>query len=58
MRKCRAKFKYALRQCRKEEERNPANGMARSLLENDNRQFWAAVAALNNKSTFTYKSEE
>ncbi|XP_077989324.1 CST complex subunit CTC1-like [Glandiceps talaboti] len=49
MRQCKSRFKYALRQCRKDETQNRADGMARALLQNDHRQFWAAVADINNK---------
>jgi len=48
MKRCRAQFKYAVRQCRRLELQNRADGMAKDLLQNDVKSFWKKVRNVNN----------
>ena len=49
MRTSRARFKYALRACRKNEATHRADAMANNLMDKDYESFWKSVAVLNNK---------
>jgi len=43
----RAQFKYALRQCRLDEDRHTADALAESLNHKDSKTFWSSVDKLN-----------
>jgi hypothetical protein len=51
MTKCRAQFKYALRQCRREEARYKTDVLAKSMDSGDNDQFWSDMRKYSVKST-------
>ena len=51
MRTTRARFKYALRQCKKEEKCHRANSLARHLGDKDYKQFWRGASTSMNKKT-------
>ena len=50
MRKTRARFKYSLRQCKREESAHRANAFAKNLCDKDYKSFWRG-ASLKNSST-------
>jgi len=49
MRRSRLSFKYALRQCQRQEKVLRANAMARDLENKDVRSFWGKVSKIQNK---------
>ena len=49
MRTTRLQFKYALRQCRIDEEMNRADALARSLHCKDTTSFWKGVKSMRDK---------
>lgn len=51
MRKTRARFKYSLRQCKKEERVHRANSMAKNLVSNDSKKFWSNAKSGGSEST-------
>lgn len=51
MRVSKARFKYALRSCRKHRERKQADGLAKALLNRDSTSFWNQVRRLGRSSS-------
>ena len=50
MRTTRLQFKYALRQCRSDEEMNRADALARSLQCKDTASFWKGIKGMRDSS--------
>ena len=51
MKKMRAQFKRALRQCKRDTSVASANSLANKLLQKDDRAFWKEVKKVNNTNT-------
>ena len=49
MRKCRAQFKYTLRQCKLEKNSKVADSLAKKFLLKSNKSFWKEINVLSNK---------
>ena len=47
MKQSRARFKYALRSCKRDEERIQADNLANKLLQKDDKMFWKEVKKIN-----------
>lgn len=58
MRRCRARFKYALRHCKRYEETYRADALAKSMLEKNYDKFWKDVKSMNNSKVPLPKSIE
>jgi hypothetical protein len=50
MRRTRAQFKYALRQCKSNHDKAIADSLANRLLHKDSKTFWKEVKSLNNSN--------
>lgn len=50
MRRSRARFKHALRQCRRDESMHAANSLAEKFIKTSQKEFWKQVDKMNNKN--------
>ena len=53
MKDSRRKFKYALRECKRNEVQMKADGLARNLCDKDMRGFWQAIRKMNGRKSGT-----